>query len=105
MGYMGEVYQLDNIVEHVCEDIQANSLHSIKFHMTTKQFFAFKNRAIPTPREWAKTYILSETPEGERELSEQELINWQVDRCSYPVIPTRIARQNLDTIDSYEGEF
>lgn len=32
-------------------------------------------------------------------------IQWAIDARIYPVLPTRISRQNLETIDSYEGEF
>jgi hypothetical protein len=51
-----------------------------------------------------KYYMLPQTPINEI-LSKEQLANWQVDRCSYPTIPTRISRQNLETIDNYEGEF
>jgi hypothetical protein len=51
-----------------------------------------------------KYYMLPEVPTNEI-LSKEQLIQWQLDRCSYPMIPIRISRQNFETIDSYEGEF
>ena len=51
-----------------------------------------------------KYYMLPEVPTNEI-LNKEQLDNWKIDRCSYPTIPTRISRQNLETIDSYEKEF
>ncbi len=51
-----------------------------------------------------KYYMLPEVPTNEI-LTKEQLVNWKIDRCSYPIIPTRISRQNLETIDSYEREF
>lgn len=51
-----------------------------------------------------KYYMLPEVPTNEI-LNKEQLDNWTTDRCSYPTIPTRISRQNLETIDNYEREF
>ncbi len=72
-------------------------------HKKTNKIFEsnFKKSAKNTIQ---KYYMLPQIPVNET-LTKEQFDNWQVDRCNYPSIPARIARQNLDTIDSYEGEF
>jgi len=51
-----------------------------------------------------KYYMLPEVPVNEI-LNKEELAQWSIERCNYPIIPERIARLNMEKINSYEGEF
>ena len=82
---------------------ELHTLQTKQMHKRKNKIFEidFKKSAKNTIQ---KYYMLPEVPSNEI-LTKEQLNNWKIDRCIYPSVPTRISRQNLETIDSYGGEF